>query len=337
MNNITKRIILRLLPKGTRRGQIIRNLVFLPIPQSIRRNFKEIDETELAKLESSVRKNYIRDSAFLETPEGKRALDDQLFNRVNAARNTFVPWLYSYMQLDGAKILEIGCGTGSDTITLAEQGAEVIGVDVEDNAIKVAQDRCDLYGVNATLVKCNATEVHRLFKDHYFNLIIFYASLEHMTLQERSVAMFTTWNMLEQGQLWCVARCPNRLWYSDNHTAKMEFFHWLPDELAFHYSRYSARHGFKDKFREMSDEAMLSFLRQGRSVSFHEFDMFISTSNQLDILSSMGVFIRSKNLVARTKWLVSSDRKYESFISKLRPDIHRGFFQPSLDLLIRKN
>lgn len=42
------------------------------------------------------------------------------------------------------KLLEIGCGTGSSSITLVEQGANVTGIDVEEGSLQVAKIRAKL-------------------------------------------------------------------------------------------------------------------------------------------------------------------------------------------------
>ena len=72
-------------------------------------------------------------------------------------RYELIPWIDKTLPLRGARILEVGCGTGSATVALAEQGAEVTALDVYDEALMVAEARCkghDLRGV--TLVRANA-------------------------------------------------------------------------------------------------------------------------------------------------------------------------------------
>lgn len=84
-------------------------------------------------------------------------------------------------------------------------------------------------------------------------------------------AMQDTWRALQPGALWCVIETPNRLWFIDDHTSRLPFFNWLPDELAFAYSRFSAREPFRSSYRALSETTFESFLRHGRGVSFHEF------------------------------------------------------------------
>src|SRR5947207_646218 len=85
----------------------------------------------------------------------------------------------------------------------------------------------------------------------------FYASLEHLTLEERLQAMKRTWQMLSPGGLWCAIEIPNRLWYYDSHTSQLPFFMWLPDELAFAYSRFSPRESYRNLYRDCTEESKL--------------------------------------------------------------------------------
>jgi S-adenosylmethionine-dependent methyltransferase len=264
-------------------------------------------------------------------------LQDHLYRRLDASRNTVIPWLSSAKPLSGSRILEIGCGTGSSTVALAEQGADVTGVDVLESSLVVAKDRCEVYDLGVKFHCANATEVHKLFVGQHFDFIIFFASLDHMTHNERMVAMKNTWDMLSPGSLWCVIETPNRLWYYDGHTSHLPFYLWLPDDLAFLYSRFSPRKGFRDLYREVDDAWKLDFLRRGRGVSFHEFELTMKRAEELDVVSSLPIFLRRQNLLRRVLWMLTGNRGFESFLMQCGPKIHTGFYQNSLDLIIRKD
>lgn len=46
------------------------------------------------------------------------------------------------------RALEVGCGTGTNAIWLAERGFEVVGVDLSPAAIEEASSRCDAVSVD---------------------------------------------------------------------------------------------------------------------------------------------------------------------------------------------
>ncbi len=50
----------------------------------------------------------------------------------------------------GGKILEIGCGTGTNSVWLAEQGFQVTGMDISSSAITLARQRAEEKGVDCT-------------------------------------------------------------------------------------------------------------------------------------------------------------------------------------------
>ena len=288
----------------------------------------------LADLESALTTSYFnrQPPGYLETERGLSDLANHLTNRLQTARVQVVPWLESVIHLNGARILEIGCGTGSSLVALAERGAEVIGVDLDEGALQVARKRCALHGVAAELHAANATRIRELFADSEFDVIIFYASLEHMVHEERLQAIADTWAMLRPGDFWCVIETPNRLWHTDTHTALLPFYHWLPDELALKYARFSPRTNFRECYDESTDERRLHFLRRGRGVSFHELHIALGVPDAFEVVSYKNEFL------GRLGWL-GGDVKPDSYVALLRelvPDIHEAFLQEYLDVILRK-
>ena len=222
-------------------------------------------------------------------------------------------------------------------MALAEQGASVTAVDVDENSLAVARERCQAYGLEVSFAHANATEVHKLFAGRRFDYIIFYAALEHMTMEERMSAMRETWQMLSVGGLWCVVETPNRLWYHDSHTSLLPFHMWLPDELAFAYSRFSPRDNYRELYREYTDEAKLHFLRRGRGVSFHEFELTMKPVRELKIRSSLNLRNKGGGLLRLLRWRLSDEYRYLSLLKRIAPDLHEGFLQSYLYLIIEKD
>jgi 2-polyprenyl-3-methyl-5-hydroxy-6-metoxy-1,4-benzoquinol methylase len=307
-------------------------------PAALVRNFAKIPRDQMREIEEAVRKHYFPNlpKEYLSSPLGENDLHDHVFGRMVEARKFTIPWLDAAMPLRGAKILEIGCGTGSSTAALAEQGAEVTGVDVDEKSLVTARERCRILGLTPRFVLANATEVSKVVPDADFDFIIFYASVEHMTHEERMIALKSTWEMLRPNSLWVITETPNRLWYYDFHTSFLPFFMWLPDELAFSYSQFSQREQFCEIYRDPNPDSMLHFQRRGRGVSFHEFELTMQPAAELDVVSSLAQFHRNKRLLQKLRWHVSGGSRYGNFLAKSAPDLHRGFFEPRLDLIIRK-
>ncbi|MGH9643175.1 MAG: class I SAM-dependent methyltransferase [Terriglobales bacterium] len=256
-------------------------------------------------------------------------LENESIGRCEYDRRIVIPWLNDVRPLDGLKILEVGCGTGASTVAMAEQGARVTGIDVDVDSLIVARDRCALYGQTADLREANVVSAGQLFKTGDFDLIILFACLEHMTIPERLQSLPVLWGLLDAGGLLAIIETPNRLWFYDSHTSLMPFFNWLPDDLAFAYSRFSQREQFKDDFREMTPAKMLEFLRLGRAASYHDLDVTIGTHR---VISSLSSFHGYRYTLRRTL----RERRYKALIKALRPDLHDGWLEPQLDLIVAK-
>jgi S-adenosylmethionine-dependent methyltransferase len=310
-----------------------------PVPPHLHAKFRAIGKEKIDLLELSLRNNYFGrfPEEYLSTDRGRQDLENHLFGRLEMDRDMIVPWLDAAGPLQGASILEIGCGTGCSTVALAEQGAGVTAIDVDAGSLVVARQRCRLYGLDVSFAHANATDVHQLFAGQRFDYIVFYAALEHMTMEERMSAMRATWQMLPVGSLWCVVETPNRLWYYDAHTSLLPFHMWLPDELAFEYSRFSPRDNYRELYREYTDEAKLHFLRRGRGVSFHEFDLTMKPVRELKIKSSLHSMTKKRGLRELVKRKFSNEYKYISLLRRIEPDLHEGFLQSFLYLIIEKD
>lgn len=332
--------IVNIFQFNEKKNDVLKKWLLEPkIPKHISKNFKKITQSELDIIQLSLKEHYFSDcpKGYLSTEYGYKDLVDHLINRLQQDRKFVIPWLDEAKTLKDSDILEIGCGTGCSTVALAEQGARVTAVDLDQKSLTVAKDRCRIYGLDVDFFKINAIEVDKIFSGKHFDFIIFYASLEHMTLQERMTAMKKTWDMLSSGDLWCVIETPNRLWYYDSHTSLLPFYLWLPDDLAFKYSCFSPRDSFRNLYKEYNEESKFHFLRRGRGVSYHEFELTMKPVDQLNIVSSMPIFYRKKNILRWLKWRFSLGYRYESLLSKIYPKIHRGFYQPYLYLIIKKN
>lgn len=255
--------------------------------------------------------------------------------RLQRDRLILIPWLNRTRRLSSSTIVEIGCGPGASTVALAEQGATVLGVDVDADRIEVARLRCAAHGVNAEFAVANAAELATAVDDGA-SWIMFWASLEHMTISERLSALANAWNLLAPGGLLTVIETPNRLWLDDSHTSRLPYFSWLPDELAFRYSRFSPRDGFRDVYEEETDETMLHFLRRGRGVSFHEFELAIGPVSDLDLAACLQLDRRRRNPLRAAGWRVSRAGRFEALIAAAAPGVPRAFFQPFLYLTLRK-
>ena len=166
--------------------------------------------------------------------------------RLDFFRNVIVPWIDSIIAIKNLNILEIGCGTGSSTLAFAEKGAKITAIDINEDYILKAKTKTAQFSSNISFYVMNASEIGSAFKTFKFDLIIFMASLEHMTIKERITSIKSAYSLLPENNFLCISGTPNRLHFLDSHTSHIPFFHWLPDNLAIEYSKYSIRTQYRD-------------------------------------------------------------------------------------------
>lgn len=321
----------------------IRALALPRAPRHLAARFRAIDDTARRRIEEALRTHYFTphddgyaDSRYLASDDGRYDLEQHLTGRLDTLRRTAIPWLASMRPLDHARILEIGCGTGSSTVALAEQGARVTAIDFVELSLRAARERCDAYALDVDIRRAKATEAHTLFAGETFDFIIFFATLGHMVHDERIAAMRSTWDMLSPGSLWCVIETPNRLGYDDRLTSTLPFLHWLPDDLAFRESRFSPRRDLAGLYRDMDPASMVDFLSHGRGVSRHDFELALGPVEKLDVVSGLAEFLRRQRLAARLLYRLRRRPRHLRFLTRVGPRVHAGFFEESLDLALRK-
>lgn len=288
-----------------RASPVLRRLNGLFLPAHLRARFRPLPDAARAELRDTLVRRYFAPQygpEYVDTAEGRLDLWIHLVGRVDVSRTLVVPWLDDARPLRGARVLEIGSGTGGGTVALAEQGAQVTCVDVQRPHMEIARRRCELYGVEAELVCANADALARELRGRSFDLVVFFAALEHMTLDERLSSLAAAFELLSSDGVCAVLDAPNRLWPLDDHTAMEPFFHWLPDELALRVGASSPRAIFA-RWCAAPGRERTDFARWGRGVSYHEFELALGRG-RFEVVSTFERYWR-RDLLRRLGCLCS--------------------------------
>jgi 2-polyprenyl-3-methyl-5-hydroxy-6-metoxy-1,4-benzoquinol methylase len=108
----------------------------------------------------------------------------QYFDEVEA-RKYFVEYhIPGFAQFDrwrGRKVLEIGCGIGTDTINFARQGAQITIVDLSEKSLELARTRAAVFGLQDQIRFCpgNAEELSRFVPVEPYDLIYSFGVIHH--------------------------------------------------------------------------------------------------------------------------------------------------------------
>ena len=326
-----------LFPKGSARHRLVKRVLNTNVPEHIEGRFAQVTDGDLERIRQSLKDSYIAEG-FTEDEQSLKNIQGLVEGRLHIDRTQVVPWLDSLRRLDGARILEVGCGTGASTVALAEQGAEVLAIDVSAPGIDNARRRCEAYGVSADFRVMNATDIRAELGDESYDFILFWACLEHMTHDERHEAIAQSWEMLPSGGLWAMIDTPNRLHFFDAHTSLLPFFYWLPDDLAIRYAKHSPRIQYQQLFDgyEGDPAERIDFYRWGRGVSFHDIELALGRIEEIEVAGYLVGYMRQRGLYSKLRAMWTEAYRYERFIRKRVPDVHPAFLQPGLDLALRK-
>jgi 2-polyprenyl-3-methyl-5-hydroxy-6-metoxy-1,4-benzoquinol methylase len=116
----------------------------------------------------------------------------EYFDQVEAKKyfvEPHIPRFAEFPRWAGKRVLEIGCGIGTDTINFARHGAQVTAVDLSDESLKVARQRAKVYGLENRIDfhQANAEELSQCVRPEPYDLIYSFGVIHHTPHVERVV------------------------------------------------------------------------------------------------------------------------------------------------------
>lgn len=92
-----------------------------------------------------------------------------------------IPGFAQFERWKGKKVLEVGCGIGTDTINFARAGANVSAVDLSDESLKIAKQRAKVFELDDRIVfyQANAEELTYIVPIESFDLIYSFGVIHH--------------------------------------------------------------------------------------------------------------------------------------------------------------
>ncbi|HTR81892.1 MAG TPA: class I SAM-dependent methyltransferase [Bacteroidota bacterium] len=112
----------------------------------------------------------------------------EFFDEVERFRYETQPFMNTIVGFDrfpGKKLLEIGCGLGTDLLQFAKGGAVVTGVDLTPQSIELVEKRFDLEGLPVDARVSDAE--HLPFNDGSFDVVYSFGVLHHTPNTQKAI------------------------------------------------------------------------------------------------------------------------------------------------------
>lgn len=128
-----------------------------------------------------------------ENPAGTEGLKLQegsleYFEEIERYRYEAEPFIHAFAQFTrwrGKKVLEVGCGAGTDFIQFARAGADVYGVDLASKSIELTNTRLKLYGLKGNVREADSETLP--FEENMFDLVYSWGVIHHTPDTEKAI------------------------------------------------------------------------------------------------------------------------------------------------------
>lgn len=116
------------------------------------------------------------------SPEFFADLDDYRFDKLR-----YLPRLVPFDRFKGRRLLEVGCGIGTDLVRFAKGGAQVTGIDLAERSVELARTNARLNGVEGQVDLEVANGEAMPFEDETFDAVYAHGVLQYTADPARMV------------------------------------------------------------------------------------------------------------------------------------------------------
>jgi ubiquinone/menaquinone biosynthesis C-methylase UbiE len=116
----------------------------------------------------------------------------EYFDEVEARKYHVEPHIPAFAQFErwaGKRVLEVGCGIGTDTINFARAGATVTAIDLSTESLAIARKRAQVFGLEDRIrfFAADAEHLSSLVRPEPFDLVYSFGVLHHTPDPARAV------------------------------------------------------------------------------------------------------------------------------------------------------
>ena len=117
----------------------------------------------------------------------------EYFNEVEHRKYMVEPHIPGFAEFErwrGKRVLEIGCGIGTDTMNFARHGAKVTAVDLSDKSLELARQRARIFGLEDRIqfIQADAEHLSERVPAEPYDLIYSFGVIHHTPHPERVMA-----------------------------------------------------------------------------------------------------------------------------------------------------
>jgi SAM-dependent methyltransferase len=118
-------------------------------------------------------------------PVGTREYFDEVEQRKYLVE-PHIPGFAQFGRWSGKRVLEIGCGIGTDAVNFLRNGADYTAIELSDASLSLTRKRFEIFGLEGTLCCGNAEQLTTIIEQPGFDLVYSFGVIHH-TPNQRAV------------------------------------------------------------------------------------------------------------------------------------------------------
>ena len=114
----------------------------------------------------------------------------EYFNDVEARKYFVEPHIPGFAQFErwkGKRVLEVGCGLGTDAVNFVRAGAIYSAIDLSEKSLELARKRFEVFGLQGDLRAYDAERLSEAVPAHEFDLVYSFGVLHHTPSPEKVI------------------------------------------------------------------------------------------------------------------------------------------------------